>query len=131
MEKTFIFIKPDVYDRNLEGAVDTEIKRLFKENNLEIVTEYTGVLDHQFLAYHYAVHLDKPFYESLVEDLENKPFNAYILEGEDAVNKGLNAIKTSIREQFAIDGVQNSIHSSDQVRTANYEIVNFNNFYNK
>ncbi|MFV0556160.1 MAG: nucleoside-diphosphate kinase [Lactovum sp.] len=131
MEKTFIFIKPDVFNRGLEIEVDQEIKAIAHQYKLEVERDYIGVLSHEFLAYHYAVHLDKPFYEELIEELENKSFHAYILTGEDAVNIGLNRIKMIIRGKYAIDKVFNSIHSSDQLRTANYEINNFNQHYPK
>lgn len=129
MEQTFIFIKPDVFNRNLQDRVDIEIKTIASQYNLEVESEYTGVLTTEFLSYHYAVHLDKPFYEELVGDLENKPFHAYVLSGEDAVNVGLNRIKMIIRGEYAIDKVENSLHSSDSLRTAKYEINNFKRFY--
>lgn len=129
MEQTFIFIKPDVFDRGLEAQVDLEIKAIASQYELEVVKEHNGILSTDFLSYHYAVHLDKPFYEELVTDLENKPFHAYVLEGEDSVNVGLNRIKMIIRGKYSIDKVENSIHSSDGQRTAKYEINNFNRFY--
>lgn len=129
MEQTFIFIKPDVFDRDLEGQVDREIKAIAKQYELTVENDYIGVLTTDFLAYHYAVHLDKPFYEELVADLENKPFHAYVLSGNDAVNIGLNRIKMIVRGKYAIDKVENSLHSSDSIRTAKYEINNFNRFY--
>lgn len=129
MEKTFIFIKPDVFDRDLEDQVDMEIKAIASQYELTVEDDYIGVLTTEFLSYHYAVHLDKPFYEELVTDLENKPFHAYVLTGEDAVNVGLNRIKMIIRGKYSIDKVENSLHSSDSSRTANYEINNFRRFY--
>lgn len=130
MERTFIFIKPDVFDRGLEDQVDMEIKAIAKQYELEVSQDYKGILSTEFLAYHYAVHLDKPFYEELITDLENKQFHAYVLAGPDAVNVGLNRIKMIIRGKYSIDKVQNSLHSSDSSRTAKYEINNFNRFYN-
>lgn len=129
MEKTFIFIKPDVFDRNLEDQVDMEIKAIASQYELTVEDDYIGILTTEFLSYHYAVHLDKPFYEELVTDLENKPFHAYVLTGEDAVNVGLNRIKMIIRGKYSIDKVENSLHSSDSSRTAKYEINNFRRFY--
>ncbi len=128
-ESTFIFIKPDVFERNVEANVVNSIKKLVEEYNLKIDFEYEGVLTKHFLAYHYAVHLDKPFYEELIKDLEDKPFHAFIISGEDAVNVGLNRIKMIIRGVYAIDKVQNSLHSSDRTLTAKYEIDNFCRFY--
>lgn len=129
MEQTFIFIKPDVFDRDLQDQVDMEIKAIAGQYELEVEDDYTGILTTEFLSYHYAVHLDKPFYEELVTDLENKPFHAYVLTGEDAVNVGLNRIKMIIRGKYSIDKVENSLHSSDSNRTAKYEINNFRRFY--
>lgn len=129
MEQTFIFIKPDVFNRDLQTQVDFEIKAIAKQYELQVTREYIGILTPEFLAYHYAVHLDKPFYEELITDLQNKPFHAYILTGPDAVNVGLNRIKMIIRGKYSIDKVENSIHSSDQNRTAKYEIMNFTNNY--
>lgn len=129
MEQTFIFIKPDVFDRDLQDQVDMEIKAIASQYELAVEDDYKGVLTTEFLSYHYAVHLDKPFYEELVSDLENKPFHAYVLTGEDAVNVGLNRIKMIIRGKYSIDKVENSLHSSDSKRTAKYEINNFRRFY--
>lgn len=129
MEQTFIFIKPDVFDRGLEDQVDMEIRAIAGQYELEVSCDYKGILTPEFLAYHYAVHLDKPFYEELIDDLANKKFHAYILTGDDAVNVGLNRIKMIIRGKYSIDKVENSVHSSDQVRTAKYEITNFKNHY--
>lgn len=130
MEKTLIFIKPDVFERNLIEKVDEDIRTFVTDNNLEITTEYQGNLLEKFLRYHYAVHLDKSFYNDLISDLRNQQFHAYVLEGDDAVALVRNNLQTAIRDQYQKNNIENSLHASDSNQTANYEIDNFTRFYN-
>ncbi len=129
MQKTFIFIKPDVFTRNLQKQLGEQIRTFAQAYDLEIECEYEGQMTKPFLQYHYAVHLDKPFYDELVESYINEPFHAYVLVGEKAIDKVLNNLKPNVRAKYAIDKIENSLHSADAQVTAKYEISNFMRFY--
>lgn len=129
MEQTLIFIKPDVFERDLQTEVKAEIENFIKENDFVIVNEFNGNLLNKFLRYHYAVHLDKKFYEQLISDMSNLPFYAFVLEGENAVELVRSELQPTVREKFQKNSIENSLHASDSCQTAKYEIDNYLSFY--
>ena len=83
---------------------------------------------------HYAVHRDKPFYNSLVDYISSAPIIASVFAGEGAVEvirKAMGATDPAqaepgtVRGDFGVDIEHNSVHGSDSVETARREIELF------
>ena len=84
----------------------------------------------------YAVHQERPFYDSLTQFMSSGPIVAMILEGENAiqVNRDLmgatdyrKAAPGTIRADFAREIEANIVHGSDAPDTAKVEIAFFFN----
>jgi len=83
---------------------------------------------------HYAIHKDKPFYDSLVAYISSAPIIACVFEGKGAVEvirKAMGATdpakaeKGTIRGDFGVHIERNSVHGSDSAATAEEEIKLF------
>ncbi len=127
MERSLVLIKPDAMQRGLAGAI---ISRL-EETGLKLVAMKMLHLDKALAQRHYAVHKDKPFFDSLVNYITSAPIIALILEGENTVEltrkimgstDPAKAEAGTIRGDFGLDIERNSIHGSDSTETATEEI---------
>ncbi len=118
MERTLVLLKPDAVARRLTGKI---IAR-FEEKGFWILglKQMTMTLD--IAAQHYAEHISKPFYGSLVEFMTSGPLVAMVVEGPDVIalvrkmvgkTKVLEAEPGTIRGDFAASTQQNLIHASD------------------
>ena len=88
----------------------------------------------------YAVHQERPFYDSLTSFMSSGPIVALILEGENAiqVNRDLmgatdyrKAAAGTIRADFAQEIEANIVHGSDSPENAAIEIAFFFNALEK
>ena len=127
MERSLVLIKPDAMQRGLAGAI---INRL-GQTGLKLVAIKMLHLDKALAQRHYAVHADKPFFNSLVEYISSAPIIAMIFEGENAVGivretmgatDPAKAKLGTIRADFGLDIERNAVHGSDSVATAQEEI---------
>jgi len=84
----------------------------------------------------YAVHQERPFYDSLTGFMSSGPIVALVLEGENAIQKNRDlmgatdyrqAAAGTIRADFAKDIEANIVHGSDAPETAKTEIAFFFN----
>ena len=132
MQRSLVLIKPDVLERGLAGAI---ISRLEK-TGLKLVAAKMLHLDKTLAQRHYAVHKDKPFFESLVGYITSAPIIALVFEGEKAVEvirktmgptDPAKAEAGTIRGDFGLDIEHNSVHGSDSTETATEEIRLFFN----
>jgi len=132
IEQTLSLIKPDGVKRGLIGEV---ISR-FEKNGLKIKALKMLQLTLAQARAFYAVHKERPFYDSLTSFMSSGPIVALILEGENAiqVNRDLmgatdyrQAAPGTIRADFARDIEQNLVHGSDGPETAQTEIAFFFN----
>ena len=82
----------------------------------------------------YAVHKERPFYNSLVTFMSEGPVVVLVLEREGAIAKWrevmgatnpANAAEGTIRKQFAESIERNAVHGSDAPETAAVEIPFF------
>jgi nucleoside-diphosphate kinase len=82
----------------------------------------------------YAVHRERPFFNSLCEFMSSGPVVAQVLEGENAVVRNrevmgatnpANAAAGTIRKDFAESIEANSVHGSDSPDNARNEIAYF------
>ena len=130
MERSLVLIKPDAMQRGLAGTI---IARLEKAG-LKLVAMKMLHMDKALAQRHYAIHKDKPFFDSLVSYITSAPIIAIIFEGKKAVElirKTMGATDPAkaepgtIRGDFGLDIEHNTIHGSDSTETAAEEIKLF------
>jgi Nucleoside diphosphate kinase len=81
MQSTFAIIKPDAVSRNLTG----EILAAMEASGLKIVALKRLRLSKAQAAGFYAVHSERPFFDSLTDYMSSGPVVCVVLRGEDAV----------------------------------------------
>ncbi len=132
MERTLSIIKPDGVARRIIGEV---IKRL-EINHLKIVAMKMLKMDTAQAQGFYAVHKERPFFDSLTHFMTSGPVVVMVLEGENAIVKYREimgatdyreAAEGTIRKDFATDIEKNVVHGSDSPKTAAFEIGYFFN----
>lgn len=81
VERTFVALKPDAVKRGLVGEIVSVIEDAgFKISGIKMVQATD-----QLLEQHYEEHVDKPFYDRLVEYMKQGPVVAMVIEGVEAV----------------------------------------------
>jgi nucleoside-diphosphate kinase len=130
IERTLSIIKPDATRRNLTGKVNARLE----EAGLRIVAQKRLWLTRKQAEQFYAVHKERPFFNSLCEFMTSGPVVVQVLEGEGAVAKNrdvmgatnpANAAAGTIRKDFAESIEANSVHGSDSADNAKAEIAYF------
>ncbi len=132
MERTLSIIKPDGVQKNLIGEV---IKR-FETNGIKIAAMKMIQLSKTQAQGFYAVHKERPFFNSLTEFMTSGPIVVMVLEGDDVIAKNRKlmgatnfeeAEEGTIRKDYATDIEKNVVHGSDAPETAAFEISHFFN----
>jgi nucleoside-diphosphate kinase len=132
MERSLSIIKPDGVKRGLIG----EVVRMLEENNLEIIAMKMVHMTKQQAEGFYAVHRERPFFQSLTDFMSSGPAIVMVLEGENVITRYRelmgatnykDAAEGTIRKAFATDIEQNVVHGSDAPETAAFEISYFFN----
>ncbi len=136
LELTLSLIKPDGVARGLIG----EVIGRFEGAGLKIkAMKMLHLTKSQAMAF-YAVHQERPFYDSLTTFMSSGPIVAMILEGDNAVqvNRDLmgatdpaEADPGTIRRDLAGDKEKNIVHGSDSPENACAEIAFFFNALEK
>jgi len=130
MERSLVLIKPDAMDTGLGGAIISRLEKL----GLKVIALKMLRMDRDLAERHYAVHKDKPFFESLVNYITSAPIIAVVFEGEGTVKvirKAMGATDPTraepgtIRADFGLTIERNAVHGSDSVETAEKEIKLF------
>ena len=130
MNRTFSIIKPDATKRNITGAIN----KIIEENNLVIIAQRRIKLSKDKAEGFYSVHRDKPFFKDLIDYMTSGPVIIQVLEGDNAIENYRkimgatnpeNADKGTIREKYALNIQENSVHGSDSIENANIEISYF------
>jgi nucleoside-diphosphate kinase len=80
VERTFVALKPDAVKRGLVGKIVNH----FEEAGFKICGMKMVQATDQLLEKHYEEHVDKPFYDELVEVMQSGPVIAMVLEGVHA-----------------------------------------------
>ncbi len=128
VEKTLVLLKPDCVHRRLVGSV---LGR-FEQKGLRLVGLKLVSASRALAEKHYAVHKNRPFYESLLDFLTSGPTVALVLEGREAVGvvrgmigstDGAKAPPGTIRGDHGISVQNNLIHGSDNPENAAAEIA--------
>jgi nucleoside-diphosphate kinase len=132
MERTLSIIKPDAVKRGLIGEV---VKRLEK-NDLNIAAMKMIHMTKEQAKGFYAVHRERPFFESLTDFMCSGPAVVMVLEGDNVIARYRElmgatnfeeAAEGTIRREFATDIEKNVVHGSDAPETAAFEISYFFN----
>lgn len=131
-QQTLAIIKPDAIQRNLAG----EILRRIEAAGLRVRALKMVHMGKEQAKGFYAVHADKPFYDSLTDYMSSGPAVVAVLEAENAVSayrelmgatNPEEAAEDTIRKDFALDIEKNSVHGSDSPENAEREISYFFN----
>ncbi len=134
MERTLSIVKPDAVGRGLIGEV---VKRL-ESNDIQIKAMKMLHMTRPQAEGFYAVHKERPFFNSLCEFMSSGPAVMMVLEGEDVIKRyrtlmGATNFKDAeegtIRRDFATDIEKNVVHGSDAPETAAVEINYFFNSF--
>lgn len=129
-ELTLSIIKPDAVAKRLIG----EINRRFEKSGLRIVAAKMKHLTKEEAQGFYAVHKERPFFNSLVNFMSSGPVMIQVLEGDNAIaaNRQImgatnpkEAAAGTIRADFADSIDHNAVHGSDAADTAKQEIAYF------
>ena len=130
MQKTFSIIKPDAVKLGNAGKILAHLEAVgFRIAALRMLR-----LSKSQAEGFYAVHKERPFYNSLVTFMTEGPVIVMALEREDAVKKlrevmgatnPANADAGTIRKLYAESIERNSIHGSDAPETAAEELKYF------
>ena len=130
MNRTLLIIKPDATERNLVGHV---VNRLEKAG-FKVVGMQMMQLQQEQAEGFYAVHKERPFYQSLVAFMTSGVVVPMVLEKDNAVadlrtlmgatNPAEVACGT-IRSEIGVNIEKNSVHGSDSDENAKKEISFF------
>lgn len=134
MERTLSIIKPDGVARGLVG----EVIQRFENNHIKIVAMKMLHMTKKQAQGFYAVHKERPFFDSLTDFMSSGPVVLMVLEGDGVIarNRELmgatnykEAAEGTIRADYATSIEKNIVHGSDAPETAAFEIgYFFNNF---
>jgi nucleoside-diphosphate kinase len=130
LQRTFSIIKPDAFRKSYSGAILVELEKagfhLVAIKRLSLSTAQARGF--------YAVHAQRPFFDSLTAFMSSGPILAMVLEKENAIadlrtlmgaTNPANAEEGTIRKKFASSIEENAIHGSDGEETAAFEIGYF------
>jgi nucleoside-diphosphate kinase len=124
--KTFFIIKPGAVSHEYIGP----ILAIIHDHGFHIAALKLITLDRHMAEHFYAVHHDKPFFESLVNFMISGPVVVGILEKENAVadyrklmgaTDPAKAEEGTIRKMFAENIERNAVHGSDSDENAEIE----------
>ena len=131
LDRTLVICKPDAVERGLVG----EILGRFERRGLRLVRAELVTIDKETAAAHYAEHLGKPFYDSLIEHITKGPVVVAVVEGPEptwqvvrlmmGATNPAQAAPGTIRGDLAISLTENAVHGSDSAESARREIALF------
>lgn len=129
-ERTLALIKPDATRRNLIGKIIAH----YEQEGFEVIALEKLRLSRDQARAFYAVHAERPFYDSLTEFMSSGPICALVLERDNAIahlrevmgaTNPEEAAEGTIRALYAESIEANSVHGSDAPETAALEIAFF------
>ena len=129
-ERTLAMIKPDATSRNLIGKIIAH----YEAEGFEVVGLKRLRLTLDDARAFYAVHAERPFYDSLTEFMSSGPICALVLQRDNAIvhlrevmgaTNPDEAAEGTIRALYAKSLEANSVHGSDAPETAVTEIKFF------
>jgi nucleoside-diphosphate kinase len=130
VEQTLAIIKPDAVQRNLTGRL---LARLEAEGFIVLGMKMVH-LSKQNAECFYAVHRERPFFDSLTSYMASGPAVPLLLQREQAIQalrdlmgatNPVQAAPDTLRREFGLDVEKNAIHGSDSAASAAQEIPFF------
>ena len=130
MERTLSIVKPDAVAKNQVGAIIA----MLEEAGLRIAAARFLRLSPSDAERFYAVHRERPFFQSLTAFMSEGPILVMALEGPNAIAKNrevmgatdpAKATAGTIRKAFGANVERNAVHGSDAPETAKQEIAFF------
>ncbi len=130
VERTLSIIKPDAVAKGATG----DLLGRFEAAGLRIIALKRLQLTQQQARGFYAIHRERPFFESLVKFMTTGPVVLSVLEGEKAIeaNRQLmgptdssQAEPGTIRGDWGTDIEKNAVHGSDSPETAKDDVAFF------
>ena len=130
MERTLAIIKPDAVGRNLAGNI---LARLQKEGFVVLGLKMIRLSQDDAKRF-YAVHRERPFFDSLTAYMASGPIMPLLLQRHEAITTlrdvmgatdPSQAAPGTLRQEFGVDVEKNSIHGSDSPESAAQEIPFF------
>ncbi len=129
-ERTLSIVKPDAVTKNAIG----DILRRLENAGLKVVAAKMLTLSKAQAQGFYAVHKERPFFDSLTTFMSSGPVLVSVLEGEEAIQTNrrimgatdpAKADPGTIRKEWGTDVARNAVHGSDGTDTARWEIAYF------
>ena len=123
LERTYAMIKPDAVAAGNSG----KIIDLIEKHGFRIVAMKKLKMTKEQGEAFYAVHKERPFFNSLITFMTEGPIVALVMEREDAVKQWrdlmgatnpANAAEGTIRKLYATSIERNAAHGSDAPETA-------------
>jgi nucleoside-diphosphate kinase len=130
IERTLAIVKPDAVAKGMVGQILTRIEG----TGLKLLAIRMIHLSREQAAGFYAVHKERPFYQSLCAFMSQGPCVPMVLEGEAAIQRWRDlmgatdfrkAAPGTIRADFASSIEANAVHGSDSRESAAFEIPYF------
>jgi nucleoside-diphosphate kinase len=130
LQRTLSIIKPDAVAKNASG----DIVSTLLQNNFRIIGMKMLHINKAQAEGFYAVHVHRPFFESLTNFMSSGPIIVMALEKEDAIadyrklmgaTDPAKADEGTIRKKWADNIENNAIHGSDAEDTARFELSYF------
>jgi nucleoside-diphosphate kinase len=129
-ERTLAIVKPDAVESRLTGRILQRIE----EAGFQIRAIRKFQLSRKDAEGFYAVHRERPFFDSLTRFMSSGPAIVMVLEAPDAIKKWrtlmgatdpAKADTGTLRKEFAQSIERNATHGSDAPDTAAFEIGYF------
>lgn len=129
-ERTLAIIKPDAVKKDAIG----EIIKMYEGAGLRPIVMRMAWLTKTAAEGFYAVHRQRPFFDSLVSFMSSGPVVILVLEGKEAIKRHRDlmgatdpakAAPGTIRAAHGTNIEFNAVHGSDSQDTASFEIAYF------
>jgi len=130
-ERTLGIVKPDAVERGLTGRILAQIEAAGLELEALRMVQLSAEQARGF----YAVHRQRPFFDSLVAFICSGPCVLMVLRGEDAIARyrtlmgvtdPARAAPNTLRALYGSDVERNAVHGSDSGESAAQELAFFN-----
>jgi nucleoside-diphosphate kinase len=130
-ERTLLICKPDAVERGLVGEILSRLER----RGLRLVAAELRYIDVATAERHYAEHVGKPFYDSLIAHITRSAALVAVVAGPPGTWKVVRqvmgatnpaeAAPGTIRGDLALSMTENLVHGSDSAESAEREIALF------
>lgn len=129
-ERTLAIIKPDAVKKRVIG----DIIRRYEGAGLQPIEMKMLTLSKKEAEEFYAVHRERPFFDSLTSFMARGPIVVLVLEGEEAIRRyrdlmgatdPAKAESGTIRAVHGTSIEENAVHGSDSSETSKFEVGYF------